>query len=130
MKKLLSLLEYGPIAALALPLLALAQGSTDVPIQAAPTNITSVPALLGKVCTAINFLFTGLIILSIFFVLLAAYKYLTARGEAEKITEANHEILYAAIAVGIGIVAKGVPIAIGLFLGSTFTACGAGGTGV
>lgn len=83
--------------------------------QNVPPPITSLGGFIGYLCTAINWLFTFLIVLAIVFVLVAAFKYLTAAGDPEKVKAASHQLIYAAVAVAVAIVAKGVPLIIGSF---------------
>ncbi|MBI2033614.1 MAG: hypothetical protein HYT13_00740 [Candidatus Liptonbacteria bacterium] len=98
------------VANIGLPLLALAQGPS-VPV---PTTLTGAISVL---CSVIGWLFTLLIVLSVIFVLIAAFKYLTAAGDPEKVKSASHTLVYAAIAVAVALFAKGVP----LILSSFFT---------
>jgi FtsH-binding integral membrane protein len=55
-------------------------------------------------------------ILTVLFVLMAAYKYLTKADEAEKIKEARQQLIYAAIAVVVALLAVGFSAIIGNFL--------------
>lgn len=91
--------------------------------QSAPATVTSLTGVIALVCTAVNWLFTFLIVVAVVFVLLAAFKYLTAAGDPEKVKGASHSLIYAAVAVAVGILAKGVPLIIGSFFGTTFTGC-------
>lgn len=102
---------------LVLPLLAVAQSQL-------PAGVTTTGGLMDMICTLANWAFTFLIILAIFFVLFAAFKYLTAAGEPEKIKKASHTLIYAAVAVVIALLAKGFPLLIGSFVGqSGFQGC-------
>ena len=71
--------------------------------------------------TVINWLFGLLIILAVIFVLVAAFKYLTSGGDPEKVKSANHSLIYAAVAVAVAILAKGIPYLVASFLGTTVT---------
>jgi hypothetical protein len=107
-----------PILAIALPLIASAQ-IQQPPVQA-PQNINNINQLLGGsgiLCVAINWVFWLLIILTIIFVLVAAFKYLTAGGDPEKVKNAGQTLLYAAIAVVIALIAKGLPLIVSSFIG-------------
>ena len=115
-KHIRAFIANGSLALLFSPLLSLAQ--SPVAIQPLPSPAGNFGDLLGKVCTLGNYLFTALLVVAIIFVIFAAFKYLTAAGDAEKVKSANHQILYAAIAVGVGIFAKVVPLIVGNFLTS------------
>ncbi len=92
-----------------------------------PDNI-SFQTISSALCTAVGWIFTLLVILTVIFVLFAAYNYLTSGGEEEKIKDANHQLLYAAIALIVAILSRGVPFLVGQFMG-TGTGLSAGCTG-
>lgn len=73
--------------------------------QEGPRTVNDVLVILNRL---INWMFTGLLVLATIFIILAGYKYLTGGGNPEKIKEANHQVLYAAVAIAIGLVARGV----------------------
>ena len=99
------------------PLLAGAQ-------TAPPPPITTLSGFQSFICTVIvGWMFTFLVILAIIFVLVAAFKYLTASGDPEKVKAASHQLIYAAVAIVVAIFAKGVPLIIGSIFGSSFTSC-------
>jgi len=107
-----------PVASLALPLLAAAQVGGGAPVSAPTAPVTSLTAVGTSLCNITNWLFYFLIILAVIFIIFAAFKYLTAAGEPEKVKSAGHMLLYAAIAIVVGIIAKAVPSLIGSFLGT------------
>jgi fumarate reductase subunit D len=110
MKKLIS--GVSGIAAIALPVLALAQGTLP------PSPIVDVNGFKTFICTTlVGWMFTFLIVLAIIFILIAAYKYLTAAGDPEKVKSASHTLIYAAIAVAVALLARGIPLIVGTFVG-------------
>ncbi|MDO8302682.1 MAG: hypothetical protein Q7T18_05535 [Sedimentisphaerales bacterium] len=64
-----------------------------------------------------DWLFYALIIVTIFFVLMAAFKYLTADGDPGKVSEASKQLLYAAIAIVVGILAVVFPKIVASIIG-------------
>lgn len=117
MKKLTSVLSG--ISTAALPLLAMAQ-----PVQ--PTApYSTLTGFQNFICTVVvGWLFTLLIVLAVVFVLIAAFKYLTASGDPEKVKSASSTLIYAAIAVVVGLFARALPLIIGsLFSGGTGVTC-------
>ena len=76
--------------------------STDSTITSANNVITVLIQILGYV----QALFW---IAAVFFGLYAAFLYLTARGDAEKISRANHMLIYVVIAVVVAVVAYSIP---------------------
>ncbi len=133
MKKLItSVKKVGPfLTALIVPALASAQsappagggvaGTSNTPV----TNIVSLTNVLQLLCIVFGWFFYGLIILAVIFILVAAFKYLTAGGEPEKVKQAGATLLYAAVAVAVALLAKAIPMVIGTFLGAsgTITSC-------
>ena len=97
-----------PIISFMMPLLAAAQG----PIAAPASPVTSFQSLLCLIDRIVNAFFWVLIAISIIYILIAAFKYLTAGGAEEKIKEANHALIYAGIAIVVAIIAKGIPFLI------------------
>ncbi|MCR4328034.1 MAG: hypothetical protein NUV53_00770 [Patescibacteria group bacterium] len=124
MKKLTSWVM--PAMAIVLPLLSRAAAPTvtnpttvgQVQGGNIPTIATTSTGVLGIVCVVINWIFYVLIILAVLFVVLAAIKYVTAGGDAEKVETANHQIIYAGVAIVIGLLARGFPYIIGSIFGA------------
>lgn len=126
MKKFVQFMkDFGaPVLALALPVVVTAAGNN--PSATAPLAYSDASSLAGSstsiLCVAINWMFYILIILTIIFVLWAAFKYLTAAGDPEKVKSAGTILLYAAVAVVVAILAKGFPFIIGSIFGGGFSA--------
>ena len=117
----------GAIVSLVAPLISFAQApSFTGPGATLPpaTNITFT-TISGALCTAVAWIFTLLVILTVIFILFAAYNYLSSGGEEEKIKEANHQLLYAAICLIVAILSRAVPTFVGFFLntGGTVPIC-------
>lgn len=121
--------EFGvSILSLGLPLLASAQ---VIPPPSPPTqsnvpqgNITSLQGVLNSLCTVFGWAFYFLVVLAVIFIIVAAFKYLTAAGDAEKVKSAGSTLLYAAVAVGVALLARAVPLIVATFLGAgTLTSC-------
>ncbi|MDP3948664.1 MAG: hypothetical protein Q8Q17_01805 [bacterium] len=106
------------IAASMLPLISLAQvGRTGPSAIDPPGGSVEFETISGALCTLVAWIFTLLIILAVIFILWAAYLYLTSAGDEEKIKKANHQLLYAAIAVIVAILSRGLPVLVSTFLG-------------
>jgi hypothetical protein len=124
MKKVINFAkEFSPsIIALVLPALAFAQnipnptapGQTNVP----QGNITSLQSVLQSLCTVFAWAFYFLIVLAVIFIIVAAFRYLTAAGDPEKVKGAGTMLLYTAIAIGVALLARAVPLVVGSFLGA------------
>ncbi len=100
-----------PLGAFFLPMLAFA--STP------PPPITKVQGLVNLMCTAFDYMFYGLLALSIIVVVIAGFNYVTAGDNAEKVSKANKMILYAAVGIAVALLAKGIPLIVGSFFGVT-----------
>jgi hypothetical protein len=122
--------EFGvSILSLALPLMASAQ---NIPTPTPPVNPTTVPqgnitslqSILNTVCIVFDWAFYFLVALAVVFIIVAAFKYLTAAGEPEKVKAAGSTLLYAAIAVGVALLARAIPLIVASFLGANgLTTC-------
>jgi ABC-type uncharacterized transport system permease subunit len=125
MKKVINFAkEFSPsIIALVIPALAFAQNLPQpVPpsgVNVPQGNITSLQSVLQLLCTVFAWAFYFLIVLAVIFVIFAAFKYLTAAGDPEKVKAAGATLLYAAIAIGVALLAKAVPLVVGSFLGAS-----------
>ena len=125
MKKVINLAkEFSPsIIALVLPALAFAQ---TLPSPVAPTEtsvpqgqITSLQGVLQMLCTVFAWAFYFLIVLAVIFIIIAGFKYLTAAGDPEKVKSAGTMLIYTAVAIGVALLARAIPLVIGSFLGAS-----------
>ncbi len=58
--------------------------------------------------TIVNWFFAILIVLGVFFIFVAAFYYLTAGENAEKVKTAHKTLTYALVAIAISLLAKGL----------------------
>ncbi len=110
---------------LVVPTLALATHVPGHPLGGGGTDpaITDFCSLMDLISRITRYLLFTLIILAIVFVILAAFKYLTAGGDAEQVKAANHQILYAAVAIAVGLLATAVPRIVGFIIGGDAGDC-------
>lgn len=101
------------VASVGLPVLV---GAQVVP---PPPPIQSFSDVQRILITATSWLFTILIILAVIFILIAAFRYLTAAGDPEKVKKANHSLIYAAIAIAVALLSRAVAPLIANFLGTS-----------
>ena len=64
------------------------------------------------ICQLAVWMFWILIALTVIFVLVAAYQYLTSAGDPSKVSSASKTIAFAAVAIVVALLAKGFPIII------------------
>jgi hypothetical protein len=116
-----------PVLVAAAPFMAYAQiQGPSAPTQGnvPQSNINSLQTVLNTVCIVFSWMFYFLIALAVVFIVVAAFRYLTAGGEAEKVKGAGQTLLYAAIAVGVALLARAIPLIVASFLGAgTLSTC-------
>ena len=129
MKKIINLAkEFSPsIIALVLPAMAFAQAQPIAPVTSnvpQANNINSMQSILQLFCTIFAWAFWFLIVLAVIFIIVAAFKYLTASGDPEKVKSAGTMLIYTAVAIVVALLARAIPLVIGSFLGAgNLTSC-------
>jgi heme/copper-type cytochrome/quinol oxidase subunit 2 len=91
--------------------------ATDFVHQGSP--ITEPNQFLDVIASVVKWTYAIFFIITVMFVLFAAFNYLTGGDEAEKIKSAHQQIMYAAIAVAIALLAVGFSFIIQRFLGQS-----------
>lgn len=86
---------------------------------ALPTTIETYDDIKNIISGIANWMLGILIALSALFVIYAGYLYLFGAGDEEKIKTAKNYIIYAAVAIAVGLAAKGIVTIAGSFLGQT-----------
>lgn len=87
-------------------------------------TITTPNKVIELLCTVASWFFTILVVVAIIFILAAAFNYLTARGDAEKVGAANQALIYSAVAVAVAVLARAIPLVVASFLGAgAITTC-------
>ncbi|MBI5220917.1 MAG: hypothetical protein HY978_03760 [Candidatus Liptonbacteria bacterium] len=85
-----------------------------------PPLFSSLDAFMNTVVYgALSWLFTFAIIIGVGCILLAAFKYMMARGNPEEVSKAHQILIWSSVGLGVAILAKGVPCIIASFLGAT-----------
>ena len=126
MRKTTSLVFVLIFTAFLLPVLASAQSPSDFDNPLRSGVIPDDPGAFvkdtdGKVIfkvlnTLISMVFYALMLLVILFLLMAAFNYLTAAGNPEKVEKAQKQILYAVITLVIAILARSIPFIVSNFV--------------
>ncbi len=78
---------------------------------------------IGKnvLCPIFDWAFYILMIVSIFYVLWAAFTYMRAQDDSDKVTKATKTITYAVVGIIVALIAKAVPGVIGSMFGASGT---------
>ncbi len=112
----------------ALPFILPVAASAQIPQPpvVAPEQIANINQLLNaaSICAVINWAFWLIIVLSVIFTLVAAFKYLTAAGDPEKVKAAGSTLLYVVVAIIVALIAKGFPLIISSFIGGGLNTIG------
>ncbi len=99
-------------ASLVAPMRAFGESAPDLP----DSGIEDPGDLIDLVCDLAGWMFTFIVVFAIVAILVAAFRYLTANGDAEAVEGANKALIFAAVAVAIGVVARAVPLVVQGFL--------------
>lgn len=99
-------------ALLALPMLGFAQAPSSPRV----TTITSVQDIFDIIQTIINWLAATFFAVAVIFIFYAAYLYLTAAGDPEKLTKAKNQLIYSIVAIAIGLIAFSVTTIVSNFI--------------
>lgn len=84
------------------------RGESKLPDTAPAINGVGLIALVD---TVTNWVFAIFVVLSIIFVLLAAFQFVTGGGDAKKVEEARQKLIWASVGIIIALLAKGlVPV--------------------
>jgi fumarate reductase subunit D len=117
MKKFTSSLALALVTAV-MPLISFAQGGSGITgVQNLPEGVKDFGGFIKIFNTLINWIFTILLILAVFFILWAAFKYLTAGGDNEKIGSAHKILVYAVVAIAVALLAQGVRFVVAQLVG-------------
>ena len=92
-------------------------GAQPVLPDAGQSGIQTYGQLRNKFDVVGNWMFGILLLLAVIFIIVAAFKYLTSGGDAEKTKSARDFIIYAVIAIAVAILAKGIIALVGSFFG-------------
>ncbi|MEK7635830.1 MAG: hypothetical protein AAB405_01940 [Patescibacteria group bacterium] len=98
------------VSLLLLPVMvsAISQGSSDVDFKG-EVQVGTMTELLNKITGVIKWIYTIFFILAGIFILAAAFTYLTAQGDPEKVGKAKSQIIYAIVAIVVALIALSIP---------------------
>ncbi len=114
--------KFGLVAfgAFVLPMVSFA-AAFDVPNGQDGTTIgiRNFEDVVGIIERLTNWIFIILLVLAVLFIILAAFSYLTAGGDEEKVSGAHQKIIYAVVAIAVAFLAKGVSFIVAQLLSQT-----------
>jgi len=85
----------------------------DVPPK---SNITEVSQIYEKLNDVLGWVYTIFFVIAAFFILFAAFTYLTAKGDPEKVKGARDQIIYAVIAIVVALLAFSIDKIVASFI--------------
>ena len=99
-------LKLGAAAVAFMPAVALA---ADPKFKNPPSTIvTSKGDLLGLLGTVRDWFYTIFLVVAVIFLIMAAFQYLTAAGDPERIKKAKTALIYSIVAIAIALLAGGI----------------------
>ncbi len=95
----------------------LAAFAVDIPATTPGPGIRSFEGILNVLDTVINWMFTLLLVMAVVMIIYAAFSYLTAGGDEEKVGKAHKAIIYAVVAIAVAFLSKGISFVVAQLLG-------------
>lgn len=95
-----------------------AQPQTGITLPGANTNITTVSGVVDLLRGVVRWVYVIFFIFAVLFIILAAFTYLTAGGDPEKTNKAKDQLIYAAVAIAVALLAVGFQSIVSNFLAS------------
>jgi len=81
-----------------------------------PSNITTVGGLFDIVKNVVGWIYILFFVIAVLFIIFAAFTYLTAGGDPSKTEQAKNQLIYAAVAIAVALLAVGFQQIISNFL--------------
>jgi len=102
-----------PVLALSIGGVASAQGEAiPTEFKGINTTIKTGSALVDTIQGIADWIFIILLITAVIFIVLAGFQFVVNGGDATAVSEARRKLLYAAIGIIVGTLAKAIPLAI------------------
>jgi len=92
--------------------------ANPIPGISSPLANNTVGGLMGIVKSIVTWIYTLFFILAVLFILFAAFTYLTAGGDETKVAKAKNQLIYAAVAIAVALLAVGFSTIIQNFFNS------------
>lgn len=83
-----------------------------------PTTITTMAGVLTTLNNILNWFFAIFLVAAVFFLLWAAFMYLTSAGDEEKVGKAKKALIWAIVAIVVAFLARGIVLIVKNFLTS------------
>ncbi len=105
------------VALISLMLLTNIAAAVDIPgIPGAPGGTLTVTGWFGILNQVVGWVYKVFFVIAALFIILAAFTYLTAQGDPEKVGKSKDRIIYAVVAIVVALIAVGIDVMIKTFL--------------
>ena len=88
------------------------------PEETIPTGITTAQGFIEAMRTLTDWLFVILVVVAVVFIVLAGLQFITGGGDPVAVSAARTKLIWAAVGVGIALLARGLPAAIQNLIGT------------
>jgi len=95
-----------------------AQPETGVVLPGANQNVRTVSGLVDILRGVVRWIYILFFIIAVLFIIFAAFTYLTSGGDPEKVGNAKNQLIYAAVAIAVALLALGFQSIVSNFLAS------------
>jgi len=82
------------------------------PETTVPTGITTAQGFIDALRTLTDWLFVILVVIAVVFIILAGLQFITGGGDPTAVSAARTKLIWAAVGVGIALLARGLPAAV------------------
>ncbi|HEY4509927.1 MAG TPA: hypothetical protein VJC15_03005 [Candidatus Paceibacterota bacterium] len=117
MKKIFTAILLASVLAVVMAGVASAQ-AVATPESTIPTGITTAQGFIDLMRTLTDWLFVILVVISVIFIVLAGLQFITGGGDPAAVSMARTKLIWAAVGIGVALLARGLPAAIQNLLGA------------
>jgi|SRR3989344_6927297 len=112
MKKVIAVSLFSLVLALAMAGSVSAIAPLPTGSQPIPTGITSAGGFVAAIEVLTDWLFVILTVVAVIFIVLAGLQFITGGGDPAAISAARTKLIWAAVGIGVALLARGLPAAI------------------
>ncbi|MEK7542361.1 MAG: hypothetical protein AAB524_01530 [Patescibacteria group bacterium] len=87
-------------------------GGIAAPERGIPTGITTAQGFIDALRTLTDWLFVVLVVISVVMIVLAGLQFITGAGDPTGVSMARTKLIWAAVGIGVALLARGLPEAI------------------
>lgn len=102
---------------LAVTAVSVADAQVTSPERRIPTGITTPSAFVQAIRDLTDWLFVILLVISVIMIILAALQFITGGGDPAAISAARTKLIWAAVGIGVALLARGLPDAVSNLIG-------------